>query len=594
MARCRRSCAGVRRQPASRRRRHQRRRHPEGRSTTPASSAPATRSRSCAWSAAAPMTRTSCDRRRRHRRLRLRVRAGEGRRDASRCSSTARPACRRPTPPPACSRRSSSPSGPGPMLALRPARARASTRRWSPSWRPPAASTSSIARRHPQGRVRRRPMPPCCAPLRAGSASSASRSSGSTRALVPRAGAAAHARASSAASSPPRGQRQQPAPRAGARARRAAHRGADIRNAHAGHRLHDARRPRHRTSRSGDESFACDTVVLAAGARSGQIARKLRARSPGAPDPRPDDRARRHARRRSGTSSGAPTATSCRAPTASSSPAPRSRTSASVAARRRPASRRMRAMAIALVPQLAAAKQHFEWAGLRPGTPDDLPDHRPAAGDRERHRRHRPLPQRHPARPAHRQARRARDHVRRLVRRAARVQRRARYVSLRARIPLRAALATTLSTGRRGRVDACQHGYEIGLFIHILGVATLAGAIALGFATFSMMRRASHGAGGARLGRRSAASSASTTWPPPRRWSSFSRASYLVNKLEPRAGATVGSCGPLHRADRGHSRRLLCGHAANEGDRHGRGTRAGRPRHGGHYGQALRPRRSSA
>jgi glycine oxidase len=33
----------------------------------------------------------------------------------------------------------------------------------------------------------------------------------------------------------------------------------------------------------------------------------------------------------------------------------------------------MRAMATALVPQLAAAKQHFEWAGLRPGTPDDLP-----------------------------------------------------------------------------------------------------------------------------------------------------------------------------------------------------------------------------
>ncbi len=34
------------------------------------------------------------------------------------------------------------------------------------------------------------------------------------------------------------------------------------------------------------------------------------------------------------------------------------------------------------------------------------------------------------------------------------------------------------------------HGYEIGLFIHILGVVTLAAAIALGFAAFSMMRRA--------------------------------------------------------------------------------------------------------
>ena len=30
-------------------------------------------------------------------------------------------------------------------------------------------------------------------------------------------------------------------------------------------------------------------------------------------------------------------------------------------------------MAIGLVPQLAAAKVHFEWAGLRPGSPDDLP-----------------------------------------------------------------------------------------------------------------------------------------------------------------------------------------------------------------------------
>jgi hypothetical protein len=33
-------------------------------------------------------------------------------------------------------------------------------------------------------------------------------------------------------------------------------------------------------------------------------------------------------------------------------------------------------------------------------------------------------------------------------------------------------------------------GYEIGLFIHILGVFALAGASAVGFATFSMMRRA--------------------------------------------------------------------------------------------------------
>ena len=35
--------------------------------------------------------------------------------------------------------------------------------------------------------------------------------------------------------------------------------------------------------------------------------------------------------------------------------------------------RSIRRMADRLVPQLAAAKQHFDWAGLRPGTPDDLP-----------------------------------------------------------------------------------------------------------------------------------------------------------------------------------------------------------------------------
>jgi glycine oxidase len=35
--------------------------------------------------------------------------------------------------------------------------------------------------------------------------------------------------------------------------------------------------------------------------------------------------------------------------------------------------RRLRAMASALVPQLRAATQHFAWAGLRPGSPDGLP-----------------------------------------------------------------------------------------------------------------------------------------------------------------------------------------------------------------------------
>jgi glycine oxidase len=35
--------------------------------------------------------------------------------------------------------------------------------------------------------------------------------------------------------------------------------------------------------------------------------------------------------------------------------------------------RRLRSMARRLVPQLAAATVHFAWAGLRPGTADDLP-----------------------------------------------------------------------------------------------------------------------------------------------------------------------------------------------------------------------------
>jgi glycine oxidase len=35
--------------------------------------------------------------------------------------------------------------------------------------------------------------------------------------------------------------------------------------------------------------------------------------------------------------------------------------------------RHLRAMANTLVPQLRAATVHFDWAGLRPGTPDNLP-----------------------------------------------------------------------------------------------------------------------------------------------------------------------------------------------------------------------------
>ena len=41
---------------------------------------------------------------------------------------------------------------------------------------------------------------------------------------------------------------------------------------------------------------------------------------------------------------------------------------------------RLRSMAAALVPQLRAATTQFEWAGLRPGTPDALPIIGPVPG----------------------------------------------------------------------------------------------------------------------------------------------------------------------------------------------------------------------
>jgi len=47
----------------------------------------------------------------------------------------------------------------------------------------------------------------------------------------------------------------------------------------------------------------------------------------------------------------------------------------------RAAVRRLRAMAARLVPQFRAGVVHFEWAGLRPGTPDDLPIIGPLPGD---------------------------------------------------------------------------------------------------------------------------------------------------------------------------------------------------------------------
>jgi glycine oxidase len=150
--------------------------------------------------------------------------------------------------------------------------------------------------------------------------------------------------------------------------------------------------------RSGDASFACDAVVIAAGARSGQVAARLRAP---------------HSKQQTASSEGRAAANS-QEPTAAtpllpvrpvrgqmialggmSAPirhvvwgpdgylVPRANglvfagaTVEDVGFRRRTTRagiRAMRAMAIALVPQLAAATEHFEWAGLRPGSPDDLP-----------------------------------------------------------------------------------------------------------------------------------------------------------------------------------------------------------------------------
>jgi glycine oxidase len=124
--------------------------------------------------------------------------------------------------------------------------------------------------------------------------------------------------------------------------------------------------------RSGDESFACDTVVLAAGARSGQIARKLRA-------PLPVEPVRGQMIALGGMRT--PIQHIVWGPDGYLVPRANGLVFAGatverVGFRRRTTKdgvRRMRAMAAALVPQLAAAKQHFEWAGLRPGTPDHLP-----------------------------------------------------------------------------------------------------------------------------------------------------------------------------------------------------------------------------
>ncbi len=124
--------------------------------------------------------------------------------------------------------------------------------------------------------------------------------------------------------------------------------------------------------RCGDASFACDSVVLAAGARSGQIASRLRAHVPVRP-----------IRGQMIALGGMSTPIHHIVWGPNGYLVPRANglifagaTVEDVGYRRRTTKagvHAMRSMAIGLVPQLAAAKVHFEWAGLRPGSPDDLP-----------------------------------------------------------------------------------------------------------------------------------------------------------------------------------------------------------------------------
>jgi glycine oxidase len=131
--------------------------------------------------------------------------------------------------------------------------------------------------------------------------------------------------------------------------------------------------------RLGGDAFACDYVVLAAGARSGQIARKLRASVPVLP-------VRGQMVALGGMS--APIRHIVWGPDGYLVPRANGlvfagATVEDVGFRRRTTKAglaAMRAMARALVPQLGAATVQFAWAGLRPGTPDALPIIGPVPG----------------------------------------------------------------------------------------------------------------------------------------------------------------------------------------------------------------------
>ena len=135
--------------------------------------------------------------------------------------------------------------------------------------------------------------------------------------------------------------------------------------------------------RSRETSFPCDAIVIAAGARSAQIAARLHAtansQQPSANTLLPVRPVRGQMIALGGMST--PIRHVVWGPDGYLVPRANGlvfagATVEDVGFRRRTTKagiRAMRSMAIALVPQLAAASEHFEWAGLRPGSPDGLP-----------------------------------------------------------------------------------------------------------------------------------------------------------------------------------------------------------------------------
>jgi glycine oxidase len=139
------------------------------------------------------------------------------------------------------------------------------------------------------------------------------------------------------------------------------------------------RRGRIAAIQAGDEIHPCDTVVLAAGARSGQVGRRLGVALPVSP-------------MRGQMIALGGMVTPIRHPVWGPEGylVPRANglifagaTVERVGFRLRTtkrALRSLRAMSVRLVPQLRAAQTHFDWAGLRPDTPDHLPIIGPVAG----------------------------------------------------------------------------------------------------------------------------------------------------------------------------------------------------------------------